>query len=275
MLTPEVIRAAAGSIRSGKVYSLGLPVQSTGVPLVPYRGVPMRLTLVNQADTGIYDAYGAVDVGANEDVLVLASHNETHMDALCHVHHHDTLYNGFSNATMKTHTGAGRCGIEKTPWVVGRAVLLDVAGYHGVECLAVPHIITADELLAVAAAQGVELQAGDILLIRTGWVGSFMANPTVEIGGQPGIGLDACRLIVSLDLAAVGADNSAVEAMPFDNDEFLSVHIELLVKRGLPLLEHLVLDEMAADKAYETFLVVAPLPITGGTGSPINPIAIA
>ena len=275
LLTPEVIAAAAGAITTGTVYSLGLPIQSEGVPLIPFRGAPRRVTLVNQADPDMFADFGAVDVGANEDLLVIASHNETHVDALCHVHHQGMLYNGFPADTMTTHSGAGRCGIDKQPWIVGRAVLLDIAGHHGVECLEVPHIITGDEIETVSAAQGVELRAGDILLLRTGWIGRFLDDPSVQDqGGQPGIGLDACRLIAELDIAAVGADNSAIEAMPFDG-EFLAVHIELLVRQGVPLVEHLVLDKMALDRAYESLLVVAPLPVTGACGSPVNPIAIA
>jgi kynurenine formamidase len=76
------------------------------------------------------------------------------------------------------------------------------------------------------------------------------------------------------DFSAVGADNAAIECIPFDEDRFLSVHIELLVKLGVTLLEHLDLHELAADHCYESLLCVSPLPVTGATGSPINPIAI-
>jgi kynurenine formamidase len=73
----------------------------------------------------------------------------------------------------------------------------------------------------------------------------------------------------------VGADNSAVEVIPFSENVFLALHIELLVKRGVTFLEHLNLATMAADDVKKALLVVAPLLIAGATGSPINPIAIA
>ena len=91
---------------------------------------------------------------------------------------------------------------------------------------------------------------------------------------QPGLGATTIDYIVDLDLAAVGCDNAAVEVIPFDGD-FLAFHIEVLVKRGITLLEHMVLSPLAADGVHECLLVVAPLLVTGGTGSPINPIAIA
>ncbi|MCU1346259.1 MAG: putative cyclase [Acidimicrobiia bacterium] len=276
LLTPDVVLKATQVCRTGTVYSLGLPVQSTGVPLVPFRGTPMRLTLMNNTDDKFFEEnFGAKHVGANEDLLVLASHNETHMDALCHVHHHDQFYNGFPADSMHTHSGASRCGIDKTPWLVGRAVLFDLCAQAGVEVLPDGHVITVAELEACAAAQGSTVRPGDIVLLHTGWLGTYMANPGAEIGAQPGIGIEAARLLAGWDVAAVGADNSAVEVIPFDDNDFLCVHVELLVRHGIPLLEHLVLTHMAADRVYESLLVVAPLPVTGGTGSPINPIAIA
>ena len=87
VLTPEVVLAATRTPRTGKVYSLALPIQRHGVPYFDYRGAPVRLPLRHQSDPGHFVDYGAPqDLGANEDILILASHNETHMDALSHVY---------------------------------------------------------------------------------------------------------------------------------------------------------------------------------------------
>lgn len=280
LLTPEVVLAATKVPRTGKTYSLALPIQRTGMPILDYRGAPMRLALTHQSDVGMFEAYGAPDhVGANEDVIVLASHNETHMDALCHVFSERRLYNGVPAEAVTAAAGATKLGIDKVGAIVGRAVLLDMPGFLGVERVEAPRIFTGDELLACARDEGVELRAGDVLLVRTGWIEAFLANAAAGHSDdallmQPGIGLDACRTIAQLDVAAVGCDNSAVEAIPFDEDRFLGVHIELLVKLGLPLLEHLVLTELAADRCYESLFVASPLPVTGGTGSPLNPVCI-
>jgi len=277
LITPDAVLAATRACKTGKSYSLALPIQQQGMPLIPYRGTPQRLTLVNYADGDMFTGFGAPEgLGANEDILILASHNETHMDALCHVFSEGKLYNGFPAATMKTNTGAQRCGIDKVGCITGRAVLLDMVEFLGAEEMATPHNLTSAELQACADAEGVAIRSGDILLIRTGWLSRFLADPTNEerMMSQPGIGLDAVSLIRDHDVAAVGVDNSAVEVIPFDGG-FLAVHIELLVKLGVYLLEHLVLDELARDRVYESLLVVAPLPVTGAAGSPINPIAIA
>ena len=107
--------------------------------------------------------------------------------------------------------------------------------------------------------------------MRTGWLDFFA---TGESGGQqPGLGKDAVSFVDEHDIAAVGADNAAIECIPFD-EQFLSVHVELLVKRGVTLLEHLYLAELAADGCHEFLLTVGGLKVTGAAGSPINPIAI-
>ena len=277
LLDHETVLAATKVTKTGKVYNLGLPVQRSGVPIVDYRGAPQRLTLTSQTDVDMFTAYGSPEgLGANEDVLVIASHNGTHMDALSHVYSDHQLYNGTSASSFASNTGAPKCGIEKTGGFAARAVLLDVAGFLGVEWCEPGYKVTGDDLEACRSAQGVDVGPGDVLLVRTGWLDCFSSvTPGEEPPlAQPGLALSAVPFIRDHDIAAVGADNAAVECVPFDQEIFLAVHIELLVKLGVTLLEHLVLREMADDRCYSSLLVVAPLLVTGGTGSPVNPIAI-
>jgi kynurenine formamidase len=277
LLTPDAVLAATKVCQTGKVYNLGLPVARHGTPVFDYRGAPQRLTLTSQTDSDMMTMYGApAGLGANEDVLVVAAHNGTHMDALCHVFSDDHFYNGYPASEFASHNGAPHCGIEKSGGFAGRAVVLDLPRHQGVDWLAPGTNITGDDLEACRSAQGVELRAGDILLVRTGWLDLFAS---LELGQpapfeQPGLGATTIEYVADHDVAAVGADNAAVEVIPFDGP-FLALHIELLVKRGVTFLEHLVLSPLAADGVRECLLVVAPLLVTGGTGSPINPIAIA
>jgi kynurenine formamidase len=276
LLTDDVVLRATRVCKTGKVYRLGLPIQREGVPVFPYRGAPQRLTLTSQTDS-LMQSYGAAEgVGANEDVLIVASHSITHMDALCHVFADRKHYNGFSADSFETYTGAPRCGIEKTNSFAGRAVLLDLPGHLGVDWLTPGQPIGSADLEACRASQGVEVGAGDILLVRTGWLDLFASlepgqEPPYE---QPGLNLDSVAFVRDHDVAAVGADNAAIECIPFDDNVFLAVHIELLVKLGIPLLEHLSLTALAKDRCYESLLCVSPLAFTGAAGSPINPIAI-
>jgi len=278
LLTPEVVLRATKACTTGKVYNLGLPVQRAGVPVFDYRGAPQRLTLSSQTDEANFAAYGApAGLGANEDVLVIAAHNGSHLDALCHVYSDGQMYNGYSRDTFASQNGAGRCGIEKTGGFATRAVLADLAGQAGVECLEPGYRISGDEIERCLAAQGVSVSPGDALLVRTGWLDLFSrlaAEGTPPPFAQPGLSLSCVEFIRDNDLAVVGADNAAIECIPFDDDRFLAVHIELLVKLGISLVEHLQLTPMATDRCYSALLIVAPMLVTGGTGSPVNPIAI-
>jgi kynurenine formamidase len=278
LLTPEVVLRATQMCRTGKVYNLGLPVQRSGVPVFDYRGAPMRLTLTSQTDEANFAVYGAPSgLGANEDTLVIPAHNGTHVDALCHVYSDGEMYNGFSKDSFTSQGGAGHCGIEKTGGFAAHAVLADLAGHMGVECLEPGYRISGTEIEACLAAQGVSVQQGDALLVRTGWLDLFdrlAAAGEPAPFAQPGLSLSCVDFIRDNQLAAVGADNAAIECIPFDDDRFLAVHIELLVKLGIPLVEHLQLGPMATDKCYSALFVVAPMLVTGGTGSPVNPIAI-
>lgn len=279
-LTPEVIKAAAASITTGRVYSLGIPIQGQGVPLLDYRGVPMRLTLQDGTDDGMYASYGAQPgTGAHEDVLVMASHTTSHMDALIHVYEDHKHYNGVPFGEMRALGGAAKLGIEKVGGFAARGVLLDMVAHMGAEGWLTPGtMLTAADLQACAAAQGTEVRAGDVVLIRTGHLDMWWDN---HAKGEPegflqaGIGSDAAEWLASMDVTAVGSDNAAVEVIPFDNNDFLIVHKILLVQAGIYMLEHLDLRAAAADGSHEGVIAIAPLKVTGATGSPINPIFIA
>ena len=98
------------------------------------------------------------------------SHSGTHIDALCHVWYDDQIYNGYNAAEHVTSAGATRNAINHVPNLVGRGLLLDIAGWKGVDHLQLGEAITAADLDACAAAQNVTVQPGDLLLLRTGWI---------------------------------------------------------------------------------------------------------
>ena len=277
LLTDDVVLEAARSCRSGKVYRLSLPLARTGVPLAAYRGSPQRLSLLTEHDSLLGFAGVPDEDGACEDVLILPSHSVTHIDALCHAYHEGTFYNGFPASGFEPYAGAKRLGIEKLSGFAGRGVLLDLAGFHGVRWLESDHVIGAPELADCAQAQGVEIRAGDIVLLRTGWQDKFLeevARGETPGHPQPGIGLEAARYLAERDIAALGADNSGIEPIPFPAGQALTVHIEMLIRRGTPLIENMMLRELAADGCHEFLFVLGALPVPGATGSPVNPIAI-
>jgi len=273
LLTPQVVRAATGLCRTGQVYPLGLPIRS-GYPPKGYRKPPMRTTSLSGA---AYERLhpGTKGVFSAEDHYSFASHSGTHMDSLAHVWHGDRLFNGFPAGSLTAAAGAQRCGIDKQEAIVARGVMLDMARYLKVGAVPAGRAFGSAELAACAESQGLTLRSGDALLVRTGWIRRYLKDPAIEHQGEPGIGLDACNLIREKGIAVVGCDNAAIEPIPWAKGQFLAVHVELLRNQGVPLLEYLNLERLAGDRIYEFLLVVAPLRVVGGTGSPVNPIAIA
>ncbi len=276
LLSPDLVKAAAACIRTGRVYSLGIPIQADGVPLIEYRGKPMRLTLQDSTDEGVYESFGcAPGTGAHEDVMVFASHTTSHIDALIHVYEDGKHYNGVPSTAMRALAGATKLGIEKVGGFAARAVLLDMPRYFGDARWVEPgRNITGDDLAGACSTQGVEVGPGDVVLVRTGYLQMWFDQQGDKAFAQSGIGLDAASWLAARDVVAVGSDNSAVEVIPFDGNDFLAVHKELLVRRGIYLLEFLDLSKPAADESWEGLLTVAPLKVTGATGSPINPIFV-
>jgi kynurenine formamidase len=275
LCTDERALAAAHGCRTGKVYPLALPI-GRRTPRVWDRPDPLRLTLTSPSDAPDQQRLGAPEgTGSSEDVLVLASHTGTHMDALSHVFAGERIYNGFAASSFTSRRGAGKCAIDRTAAFAARGVLLDMAGHDGVPLIEPGRPITSGDLESCRAAQGSQLGSGDALLIRTGWTEALARREPLPPDRQPGIGLDAVEFVRDNDLAVVGADNAAVEVIPFDSGTYLGVHIELLVNLGVTLLEHLWLADLAADGSHEFLLAVGALPVVGATGSPVNPIAIA
>jgi kynurenine formamidase len=272
LVTPDVVHAAAGLVRTGRVFELGQSIQESGVPVEPRR--PGLLHLMRR-DGGDYAA-GAIapdDIGTADDYLGIATHGTTHVDALCHLWYGGAMYNGFSPNEVRS-SGAGRNGIDKTGPIVTRGVLLDVAALHGVAHLPAGHGIGPDELDAAVARAGVEPRPGDALLVRTGWLAVHAQDPALYHARQPGVAASAVPWIAERDPAALGADNLAVEQFPAVDGSNVPVHRALLRDYGIHLIELLDLEELAAAGVAEFLFVAAPLRIKRGAGSPLNPLAI-
>lgn len=277
LLTRGGVLAAARLVRSGNVYPLGLPIQREGMPVHPIRTPPQHFMAV---DGGDYAAGLRLkgDYEAADDYLFTACHAGTHIDALAHSWYDGLLYNGHSGDRVRSY-GATRCGIENVPSLVARGVLLDIAALHRVDHLDQGHVVTPDDLEGAAAAQGVEVGAGDAVLVRTGWLRVFAEDRDAFFAGSPGLGLEAGRWLARRDVVAVGADNMALEVetgteLYEGGDPTPEVHKLLIRDCGIYILELLDLEDLAEDGASEFLFVVAPLRIRGGVGSPVNPIAV-
>jgi len=267
----DQVRQAAVLIRSGQVLSLAQTLSSR-TPVPKHRAGVQHFM---GRDGGDYAA-GARRPGGfqfAEDTVVLPLHIGTHIDALCHAWYDDTLYNGFPGAGTRSTSGANRCGIDKMGPIVGRGLLLDVAAVAGGP-LHDGVAITPDDLQRAADRAGAEPRAGDIVLIRTGWGEHQAQSPDISFETEPGLNLEAGLWLAERDVAVVGADNYAVEVLPFPAGTVFPVHQRLIRDFGIPLLEGLNLHALSAIGRGTFLFAASPLPVVGGTGSPISPIAI-
>ncbi|MCZ7527670.1 MAG: cyclase family protein [Acidimicrobiia bacterium] len=279
LLTAERVAAAARLVRTGRRFPLGLPIG--GPPTPGYRPAPLHLQAVTAGDSVLGDG-GRDGFCASDDYVVMALQASTQLDGFGHVGAGATLYNGFWSGLVTTRSGARRLGIHHlAAGIVGRGVLLDVARHAGLDELAPGTALGAEELAATADAQGVEVGPGDALLVRTGWLGRRLVEgrPVGPGGGEPGLSDRAVPWLAGRDVVLVATDTMTCEVVPPEpGTPMLTFHARALRDLGMLLGELFDLDELAADCAadgvYEFFFAAMPMPVVGGVGSPVNPLAV-
>ncbi|MCW2994025.1 MAG: hypothetical protein JWQ18_1520 [Conexibacter sp.] len=289
LLTSERVAAAAQLIQTGERHSLAISIDGRA-PGHPSRLRPTRLNSLTGTDylSGFSIPAPAFIAGVKftDDVLIMNVQGSTQWDGLAHVIRDETMYNGFWGGTVTAAAGAAFNGIHHLrESMVGRGVLLDVCAAQGGAPLAPGTVITAAMLDDAAAGQGVELRAGDMLLVRTGYLGAWYATPPAErsptwFEEEPGLGLDTLPWLHEHDVAAVACDNWGVEAVPFEQPDGPSMpfHQTAIPGLGLTLGEYFWLDDLAAacaaDGRWDCFLAAQPLNLTNASGTMLNPIAI-
>jgi len=278
-ITPDVVQRAAGLVRRGHVFSLGLSFGADG-PQIGQGGRVNPLHLMTAVDQRLPSDYPDVFRYA-DDVMVFPLQCATQWDSLAHVHYDGQLYNGFP-AAMVSSAGAARNGIDKVgAGIVSRGVLLDLARSTGVPRLQPGRAIGPADLEAAERAEGVQVARGDVLLVRTGHLSVFKDDHD-RVGymrTMPGLGMACIEWLHAREVAAVAADTNSVEVIPFEDPQApLPLHLICLRDMGLTLGEMFDLDALAedcaADGVWEFLFSAPPLKITGGVGSPLNPLAV-
>jgi kynurenine formamidase len=252
-----------------RVYDLEQP-RYFGAPVHPSHAPGYVYTLHRRHEPGMAEARTSASGS-----MYMAEHSGTHIDALCHQAEDLHLYGGREiNAQVQTSVGFNELGVETIAPLIARGVLLDVAGYAGVERVS-ERLITREELEMVAHSQGVSVREGDVVLVRTG-NGGIWSNPT-EYLKAGGMSADASFWLAELRVKAVGADNMAWDMPGYvDSDVKVSLpgHLILLVNSGIYIIENVFLEELARNKHYEFTFVCLPLKFNGATASPVRPIAL-
>jgi kynurenine formamidase len=269
-MTPELVVKAAGLVKTGKTYALGIPVD-TKTPAYPPR--TFKITIVQPGQAG-NSGIGPNKATYNDDIIDTWVGIGSQLDGLGHLGVDHVYYNGNKLADFADPTGLKKLGIEKVPPMVARGVLLDMAAHYNTDIVKEGTAFNVKEIEEAAKKQGVEIRQGDVVIFHTGWLGLIGKDDKRYSAGEPGLGVEGAKYLTGKGVVAVGADTWAVETIPFEAKNVFEVHQILLAMNGTYILENMDTAELAKDKGYEFLFVLGQPRFRGGVQSMINPIAI-
>jgi kynurenine formamidase len=268
--TAQQVQKATKLIESGQTVELGHRLEQS----MPFFGtrrfdVHLKRTFMNPQ---------ANNRGSNEEmVLTEIGQVGTQLDAFPHQTIGEDTYNCNKPAEFASRTGFTRMGVDTIGQIFTRGVLIDVAGQKGVDVLPDDYEITVADLQAALAAQGnTRIEAGDVILVRTGWERFWGTDNARYVRTCPGIGVAAAEWLIAQQPILLGSDNWPVEVAPSKTmpNASLPVHQIALVVNGVHLLENMRLSELAQTRRREFAFILQPLKVAGGTGSTVAPTAV-
>jgi len=263
LLTQDRVLKSFGLVKLGKIYSLAVPLEREGPQLPEFHKTWKVCHFWHMHNP---------QVSFVDDMVTMEVHSGTHIDALGHVWAENAMYNNHPESEI-TSQGICKNGIENVEYMVGRGIMLDIPSYKGVEHIGPHDIISGEDLDGAAKSQGISIETGDIVLVRTGWYRLFDKDRSLWMSRFPGPDGTLAPWLKKHDVCALGADQPTVEAKPPTYNS-APLHRFALRDLGIYLLESLDLEALARDKIYEFLFMGAPLRLINASGSPWNPLAI-
>lgn len=281
LMTDETRAAILSRVSGGQAYDLSVEY-FIGMPSWQAAGDPhYRIWMTHTPrGTAVDDPLGT---GAEQNAHVsytgaaisMYTHTGTHIDALNHFGVDGRIWNGFSADEHLGDRGWRVTGAETIPPIIARGVMIDVPASLGADRLGDGYRITRDDLERALARQDMQLQRGDVVLIRTGRMqdyetaAQYMANP-------PGLGIEAARFLVEESGAMiVGADNLSLEAFPSEvPGNYVPLHTYMLAQHGVPIMELVNLEALARDGIHEFAFIGGSLKLRGADAAPMRPVAL-
>lgn len=275
-LTPAKVLEAAKLIKTGKVYPLGMLLESD-IPLFGARHV--SLTIPGGPTGG---PFGTHNLHYNDEMFSgEIGQVGSQFDGLGHiaakVGNEIRYYNGLTQAQVGAAYGLQKLGIHNVRPFFTRGIMLDVLAHKGGDRLPIGYVITMDDVMQTLRRQGTrEPGEGDVVLFRTGHIKLWKKDNAEFNKGEPGPGRTVANWLVSKKIACVGADSWATEAVPGeDANRPFECHVIWMTMNGIYNIENQNLEDLSKDKVYEFAWSFNPLPLKGATGSPGNSVAIA
>ena len=265
------VRQAMRSVQDGRMYQLAHPLGST-IPHLRDRPdgdgeqFSLRMRVYDLAELGMKVFAESVSFD---------THTGTHIDALAHWSKNGQAFSGVDAAANYTAGGMARLGVDEIPPLIGRGVLVDVAGYKSQDCLPGGYPISPEDLKGALAAQSSQLRPGDAVLFRTGW-SKHWGDPKQYMSACPGLAEESAEWLADQGCVVIGADQWDIDVVPAPAPaKELACHALCLAGRGVYLIENLWLDDLASAGVYEFCFIAMVPPVSGATGFPAQVVAVA
>lgn len=278
-LTPARVAAAAGLVETGTVVSLGR-VLDDATPVFPGRywkqtvDLSAHVTNLRRADAS---GAGWGDNAINWITEIQAGTFQvgTQLDSIGHIQTGDRFYNGWTVKDVVEAWGLNRFGMETVPPIIGRGILLDIAGLKGVGRLDAGAVIAIDDVEAALARQQIDLRAGDIVLFHTGWGALYGTDNAMFLSGEPGPGLALIRWLADRRVAAIGTDTWSIGPVPGEDPArpFI-VPQTMYVELGLFGFENLATETLLRYAVSEFLFVNTHARTRGSTAALVGPAAV-
>ena len=271
---------AAGLVKDGSTVSCARPITTEIQPDTTFQVQRYMVDSGEGRDSDVPERR-LIRRGASEFIgMVFHGQTITHIDALSHYSWQGKLYNGMPANLITSREGAQSHSIEvASQGIVTRGVLLDIPLVKGRDWLEPNEPVMPEDLDAAEELEGVKVDEGDILLVRTGSYKMRLENGRVP-NTQP---MTACQVACTpwfkeRGVAMLGTDTSNDIRPSHYATVTAPLHTVSLVTLGMWLIDNANLEDLA-DKCrqlgrYEFMLSLGPLIMRNVTGSPVNPIAI-
>lgn len=273
LIDAESMRLALANVDPRKVYDLATDFFH-GMPSYDTNGdMSFQIGMSHTPRDEMFDGQKITYSG---ETVSFYTHTGTHVDTLNHYSYYNKVWNNFSVEENLSRTW-NVSGADKHPPTVARGILLDIPATHGANVLPDDYGVGSKEIKDALKRQNIELRLGDVVLVRTGRMSLWPDRKFLDMP-EPGLTLDGAKFLAEAGAVSIGADNLGVELrLPHATlPGYLNtpVHHYLLLEAGIPMIECMVLDELAADSIYEFAYIGACMKIRGATGAPIRPLAI-
>jgi kynurenine formamidase len=274
LVTPQRTLDAAKLIKLGKSMPLGIAINSN-TPAFPPRSLNLQIVQPNQQGGQKLSAFG-FEANYNDDILQTWIGIGSQLDGLGHLGENGQYYNCIDEKEISAITGLTKLGTHTVPPLVGRAVIIDMAAYSGVDVMAAGQHFGPVEIKAAIKSQGIIVREGDIILFHTGWTeGKLESDPAAWGSTEPGLNNAGAEYIASLNPMAVGADTWGLEPIPApEGDKVFYGHVTFLKHYGIYILETMNIGPLVREGVKEFMFVLGQPRIVGTVQAMINPVAL-